>query len=210
VWYTTDNAPTRPKAGVWIQTTPSGSKLFAGTSNNYGTGITNTALTIDQNGNVGIGTTTPGGQFELSLDQGRKPGTSTWTVVSDERLKDIHGPYTKGLNEILKLNAITYNYKNVGERTFDPEVLKTTGIGFSAQEVQKVFPEAVGVDPDGYLNFNMHAILVAYLNAIKEQQAIIESQKSEIELLKQKSTELKAEIDFIKSQLNADKQSSSR
>jgi hypothetical protein len=167
-------------------------------------------MVLTNAGNVGIGTITPLGQFELSLDQGRKPTTNTWTIVSDERLKDIHGPYTKGLNEILKLNAITYNYKNVGERTFEPEVLKTTGIGFSAQEVQKVFPEAVGVDPDGYLNFNMHAILVAYLNAIKEQQAIIEYQKREIELLKQNSTELKAEIDFIKSQLNVDKQSSNR
>jgi hypothetical protein len=178
-----------------------------------GNGENDAKMVIKSGGNVGIGTTTPGGQFELSLDQGRKPSTNTWTITSDERLKDIHGPYTKGLNEILKLNAITYNYKNVGERTFDPEVLKTTGIGFSAQEVQKVFPEAVGVDPDGYLNFNMHAILVAYLNAIKEQQAIIESQKNEIERLKKKSTEvdnLKAEIEFIKSQLNVDKQSSNR
>jgi hypothetical protein len=161
-------------------------------------------VVINSQGRVGIGTINPGGLLELSLDQGRKPGTNTWTVVSDERLKDIHGPYSKGLNEILKLNPVTYNYKNVGERTFAPEVLKTTAVGFSAQEVQKVFPEAVGVDDDGYLNFNMHAILVAYVNAIKEQQAIIEAQKMEIELLKQKSVELdnlKAEVDLIKSQL---------
>jgi hypothetical protein len=167
-------------------------------------------LYVRSDARVGIGTTTPGGQFELSVDQGRKPGTNTWTVFSDERLKDIHGPYSKGLNEILKLNPVTYNYKNVGERTFAPEVLKTTAVGFSAQEVQKVFPEAVGVDDDGYLNFNMHAILVAYVNAIKEQQAIIEAQKMEIELLKQNSTELKAEIDFIKSQIRAGMYTSNR
>ncbi len=34
---------------------------------------TATRMVIDLAGNVGIGTTTPGGQFELSLDQGRKP-----------------------------------------------------------------------------------------------------------------------------------------
>jgi hypothetical protein len=150
-----------------------------GTTNWAGYFVGNTYIS----GNLGIGTTNPGGKLELSLDQGRKPSTGTWTIVSDERLKDIKGPYTKGLNEILKLNAITYNYKNVGERTFEPEVLKTTAIGFSAQEVQKVFPEAVGVDPDGYLNFNMHAILVAYLNAFKEQQQQIESQQKTIEEL---------------------------
>ncbi len=52
--------------------------------------------------------------------------------------------------------------------------MQEEAIGFSAQEVQKIFPEAVGVDDDGYLNFNMHSILVAYVNAIKEQQAMIE------------------------------------
>ncbi len=125
-------------------------------------------MRITTDGDVGIGTTTPGGQFELSLNEGRKPGTNTWTVPSDERLKNIHGSYTKGLSEILKLNTITYQYKNVGERKFAEQVLKTNQVGFSAQEVQKIFPEAVGVDADGYLNFDMHAILVAYVNAIKE------------------------------------------
>jgi hypothetical protein len=213
VWYTTDNAPTRPKAGVWIQTTPSGSKLFAGTSNNYGTGITNTALTIDQNGNVGIGTTNPTYQLDLSTDNARKLTSNTWFTVSDERLKNITGKYSKGLKEILQLNPITYYYKNTSDFTFDSKVLEKENIGFSAQQVSKIFPEAVSQDPSGYLSFNIHPILVAYVNAIKEQQAIIESQKNEIELLKKKSTEidnLKAEIDFIKSQLNADKQSSNR
>jgi len=128
-------------------------------------------LIIKESGNVGIGTGTPGGQFELSLDQGRKPATNTWTIVSDERLKNIEGSYTKGLSEILQLQPITYRYKNVGEREFPEEVLNTQNIGFSAQEIQKIFPEAVGTDDDGYLSFNMHAILVAYVNAIQELEA---------------------------------------
>lgn len=138
-------------------------------------------MRIMETGNVGIGTTTPNGLLELGLDQGRKPGTTTWTVVSDERLKNIGGTYTKGLTEILQLQPVTYYYKNVGERKFNEEVLKTQNVGFSAQEVQKVFPEAVGTDEDGYLNFNMHAILVAYVNAIKEQQAQIEELKKQLE-----------------------------
>ncbi|MES2285223.1 MAG: tail fiber domain-containing protein [Bacteroidota bacterium] len=130
-----------------------------------------------------MGTTTPGGQLELSLDQGRKPSTATWTIVSDARLKNIEGIYTKGLKEIMQLQPITYHYKNVGERKFKEEVLNTLNVGFSAQDVQKIFPEAVGVDADGYLNFNMHSILVANVNAIKEQQKIIDSQQSEIDTL---------------------------
>lgn len=134
-------------------------------------------------GNVGIGTANMGGLFELGLDEGRKPSSNTWTITSDERLKNINGAYEKGLNEILQLDPIKYHYKNVGERTFEEQVLANENVGFSAQEVQKVFPESVGVDDDGYLNFNMHAILVAQINAIKEQQQIIEEQQRQIDQL---------------------------
>lgn len=157
------------------------------------TGLTE-ALRITQMGYVGIGSTTPGGQLELSLDQGRKPGTSVWTITSDERLKNIQGFYTKGLSEILKLQPIIYYYKNVGERKFENDVTKTLYAGFSAQEVQKIFPEAVSVDADGYLNFNIHAILIAYTNAVKELNAKAESQEKVIK--EQKKLIESLELDF--------------
>jgi hypothetical protein len=146
---------------------------------------------------VGIGTTTPGGLLQLGLDQGRKPGTNTWTVVSDERLKNINGNYSKGLKELMQLQPIRYNYKNVGERTFRNEVLNTEYVGFSAQEVQKVFPEAVGIDADGYLNLNNHAILVAYLNAIKEQQSQIKQQEATIEAQKKELLDMNSRLERL-------------
>lgn len=159
-----------------------------------------TRMTITGSGNVGIGTPAPGGQFELSLDQGRKPGTSTWTITSDERLKTIHGAYSKGLEDILKLQPITYNYVNSGKRTFEEKLLQKEFSGFSAQAVQKIFPEAVGVDDDGFLNFNMHPILVASVNAFKEldlknkelqiQLEQIKTQQEEINSLKAINAEI--------------------
>ena len=152
-------------------------------------------LHITTAGNIGLSNPTPGGQFELSLDQGRKPSTNTWTIVSDERLKTVEGAFTKGIKEIMQLQPIIYHYKNVGERKFKEEVLNTLNVGFTAQNVQKVFPEAVGIDADGYLNFNMHSILVAYVNAFKEQQQMIENQQLEI-------NDLKSDIEKIKQQLS--------
>jgi hypothetical protein len=141
-------------------------------------------LRILSGGNVGIGTATPNGLFELGLDQGRKPGTSTWIIVSDARLKNTVGQYTKGLNEILQLNPITYQYRNSDARIFNEEVLNQEFAGFNAQDVQQIFPEAVGMDEDGFLNLNMHAILVAYVNAFKEQQNQINDLQKENQDLK--------------------------
>lgn len=145
-----------------------------------------TRMTLTGSGDLGIGTTAPGGQLQLSLDEGRKPGTVAWTVTSDERLKTIHGAYAKGLDEIDQLRPILYHYKNVGEKTFEKEVLDKEYAGFSAQEVQKIFPEAVGVDDDGYLNFNMHPILVASVNAIRELKQQNEKLAEENRKLQQK------------------------
>src|SRR5208337_3101530 len=52
-------ATRNPLARIGILSSGSGSYLQFGTSNLYASGITNTAMTIDYNGNVGIGTTTP-------------------------------------------------------------------------------------------------------------------------------------------------------
>ena len=156
-------------------------------------------MRITNSGRVGIGENAPGGQFELSLDQGRKPSTTTWTTTSDGRLKDITGTYDKGLEEVLQLNPVRYHYKDVRERTFEDEVKNTESIGFVAQEVQTIFPETVGTDDDGYLNFNMHAILVAYVNAIKELNAENQALKERIEKLEATDVEeLKKELETLK------------
>ncbi len=150
----------------------------------FRTGGNSSRMFITNVGDVGIGVAAPGGQFQLSLDEGRKPATSTWTIVSDQRLKNINGKYTKGLNEIIQLNPVRYNYKNTGTRNFEQEVLDSEFAGFIAQEVQPLFPEAVKTDDDGYLSFNMHSILVASINAFKELNDKNKSLETENDTLK--------------------------
>lgn len=65
------NATTFARIGVL--STPSGSSIVLGTSNNYASGITNTALTIDPSGNVGIGTTVPTSKLLVSSSSGDAP-----------------------------------------------------------------------------------------------------------------------------------------
>ena len=58
-----------PSARIAAQMTGSGSLLKFGTTNSYGSGVTNTALTIDPAGNIGIGKTAPESMLHLA------PGT---------------------------------------------------------------------------------------------------------------------------------------
>ena len=75
------NTQSNPVARVGVITTGGGSKLSFGTSNAYASGITNTAMTIDQVGNVGIGTSSPilplsikASQEQLTISEGDTRG----------------------------------------------------------------------------------------------------------------------------------------
>lgn len=156
-------------------------------------------MRITSVGDVGIGTPNPGGQFELSLNEGRKPISNTWTIPSDARLKTVKGDFNKGLNEIIQLQPIKYNYKNTDKRTFDEAVLNQEAFGFLAQHVQPIFPEAVGVDNDGYLNFDIHPILIASINAFKELNKKNEALQLENQVLKK---QLEVQLKTINKILN--------
>jgi len=148
-------------------------------------------MTVHANGNVGIGTWEPTHLLSVNGSAGKTDGAS-WSVFSDRRLKDLHGSYDKGLSEILALQPVVFNYKANNPLDLPSDVEE---IGLVAQEVQEIFPEAVKVGQSGYLDFNMHSVNVAFINAIKElktendnlQEKVndLESRLAEIEKLLQ-------------------------
>jgi trimeric autotransporter adhesin len=146
--------------------------------NFIGSGINKMVIELGS-GQVGIGMV-PTTQLELSLNSAQKPASAFWTITSDERLKTIDGNYTKGLKDILKLNTIMYHYTKGNARKLPSD---EQAYGFSAQEVQKIFPEAVKVGEDGYLGLDLHPVFVSYINAFKEQQQIIDKQQKTIDEL---------------------------
>jgi hypothetical protein len=151
-------------------------------------------LTIQKNtGNVGIGTTSPGYLLEVNGTAG-KPGGGSWSNSSDIRLKDIKGDYLKGLEAINQLRPIRFRYKEDNPRGLSSDIDE---IGFVAQEVKKSFPEAVSEGEDGYLDFNMHSINVAMVNAVKELSSQnvelknkIKNQEARIKKLEKQSEDL--------------------
>ncbi|MFH0845893.1 MAG: tail fiber domain-containing protein [Patescibacteria group bacterium] len=118
-----------------------------------------------QNPRVGIGDSTPSYQLELSTNSAAKPTSSSWTVSSDERLKDVNEDFPRGLEAIMGLYPMYMNYKvdNPLGLPSDQEF-----IGLVAQDVEKVIPEAVKTDVNGYLTIDADPIKWTMINAIKE------------------------------------------
>lgn len=138
-------------------------------------------MVINTSGNLGIGRTQATYRLEVQGDALKTSGGATWQTSSDQRLKEIKGPYTRGLDAILHLKPVTFYYKDG-----NPRELPTgeENIGFIAQEVLEIFPEAVSEGPDGYLDFNMHPVNVALVNAVKELKAENDALRQEIKQIK--------------------------
>ncbi|WP_158497198.1 tail fiber domain-containing protein [Micavibrio aeruginosavorus] len=104
--------------------------------------------------------------------------------MSDIRLKDNVKPLDSALEKITQLQGISFTMKD--SNTHDIEY------GFSAQDVQKIYPDLVhqADDADGTLSMNYTGLIAPLVEAIKEQQKEIETLKNEIEALKSATKEL--------------------
>ena len=190
-WVQIGNGSAYMNLGIASATTPNNTQNFSyiwSSSDKFMIGSDgNPTIVVSgmTNGNVGIGTTNPSYKLQLSLDSAAKPTTNTWTIASDARIKNVVGNYNKGLTEILQINPIIYTYKeNNALGINDPG----EHIGIIAQEVQKVFPEAVSINNIGYLHFNSDALSWASINAIKELNNKISTISSQLTDLSLTST----------------------
>jgi hypothetical protein len=100
---------------------------------------------------------------------------------SDIRLKENIKPLETALDKVLKLQGVTYDWKE------DTDARSMTNIkediGFIAQQVQEVVPELVRQNNNGFLSLRDKGITALLVEAIKEQQTQIEELKSIINAL---------------------------
>ena len=117
---------------------------------------------------------------------GNKFNTGSWGW-SDKRLKYVGKENTSGLDKIRQLKVFNY--------TFKKDETKTPRVGVIAQDLQKVFPDAVKKGSDGFLIIRMEDIFFAVINAIKELDAKVAAQDKKIK-------ELEARIEKLEARLN--------
>ena len=154
-------------------------------------------MRITSNGLVGINTAAPDATLSVN-GSADKPGGGSWGTFSDRRLKDLDGNFQAGLGEILKLQPVRYRYKEDNALGIHD---REEHVGFVAQEVQKVIPEAVSQNSQGYLLVNNDPILWTMLNAIKEQQQQIREQREQIRAQQQQIARLSGKVEVLESSL---------
>jgi hypothetical protein len=99
-------------------------------------------------------------------------------ATSDGSLKENVSPISQGLNDVLKLNPVSFNWKNIEKYGAQKE------IGFIAQEVQPIIPEVIGVNADGKLSLTYQNMVAVLTKAIQELNDKVDAQAKEIEELK--------------------------
>lgn len=147
-------------------------------------------LRITNLGNVGIGTTIPAvalhvvgngrftavgaGTFANNLNI-TSDGTLT-TATSDEKYKYNILPISYGLNTILQLKPVNFQWIEGEEND----------LGFIAQDVAEIIPEAVNTNWNSDLLMRYESIIPILIKAIQEQNALIKGLEQRILILENK------------------------
>jgi len=106
---------------------------------------------------------------------------------SDKRLKENIQPTHFGLSDLLKIQVADYNYKS------DTSKKRTTG--FLAQDLYKVYPNAVSPGGDDEKtnpwSVDYSKLTPLLVKAIQDQQVMIQQQQTQIEAMQKELAELK-------------------
>jgi len=186
-----------------------GGRATVGAHNSILTVWTDLYLNPNEFGKVRIGSTVaPNAALAVTGDICY---TTSIGACSDERYKKDISNLSNTLSKLKKLNGVHYKwrteeFKNMG---FD----STLQIGFIAQEVEKIYPQLVltAKDSAGYKSVDYSRFTPILVEAIKEQQKLIEqlqeenkTYRSQNTTLTNQSASLQSEIDAIKRHLGLD------
>ncbi len=171
----------------------------AETSNRFAVAVQDGANLEDKfvvlsGGNVGIGTKTPTDHLQIVGDLrisglARKPDGGGWTVASDARLKQNVEPLSDALDLLLQLRGVRFEWR-------EPDKMGSfsgSQFGLVAQEVEKVFPEWVTKDRDGYRELTLRGFEALVIEALRELKTELEELKSNLTTSKPSATRQKSQ-----------------
>lgn len=167
----------------------------------------NHALTVSHSGNGNaILAQVPGASTAYAVyaigDAYKTTGGNLWAIPSDMRLKKNIDPFQVGLNTILKINPVTFQYNGLFNTTEGEK-----SVGIIAQELVEVAPYMINNQPikdesngvtENILTYDGTALSYILVNAIKELNNKISSQEEIISTMEIAIKELQKEIIQLK------------
>jgi hypothetical protein len=121
------------------------------------------------------------GTFVIYADDTGNPGVyldwrgTSWNANSDERLKTNLLPIENAVEKLCSLRTVTGRY------LIDDESVSRSFL--IAQDFVETFSEPLSESPDGFLGLSYTDVIPLMIAGFKEQQALIESQQSQIDAL---------------------------
>lgn len=112
-----------------------------------------------------------------------KTNTINVAIFSDKRFKDNITPIENALEKITKLSGYTYDWKDSSQFPGHDDLPQGHDMGVIAQEVEKIFPEAVTTHDDGFKSVKYIQLIPALIEAVKTQQEMMKTQQSQINML---------------------------
>ena len=121
--------------------------------------------------------------------------TGSYVTTSDSRFKKNVVNMTPVLDRVKQLRPVSYHYNQ--QKNSENKVL-----GFIAQEVQPLFPELVVESEDGSLGMTYSHLGVVAIEAIQEQQQIIDQQQTQIDALTQQMADMQQQLQILQSNIS--------
>ena len=159
-----------------------------------------TCLFVRDDGNVGIGTNAPTQKLEIS---GRVKSNGI-NETSDLRLKKDIVNIADALQKVNSIRGVNYYWKK--DEYPDKGLDDRKQMGVIAQEVERVVPEVVITDSEGYKSVEYSKMVGLLIEAVKDLSAISEEQKNQINALKSENNDLKSEVQKINRYLDIQSQ----
>lgn len=127
-------------------------------------GESNSNTMFINNGRIGIQRDPTTNPLEVN-GNASKSSAGDWLANSDARLKKNITPLSNALERVLQMKGITYEWNDDKTGSTRPGGAQ---MGFTAQNIQQVFPQLVSTDAQGFLQTAYGTYDALYVEAIRE------------------------------------------
>jgi hypothetical protein len=159
-------------------------------------------MRINSSGNVGIGIPNP--TYKLHVNG--KIRTNGLNETSDGRLKKDIKKILNASELVKALDGVTYYWRT--DEFPDMKLEDRLQYGLIAQDLEKIVPELVNTDSEGWKSVEYTHLIPILLEALKEQQGVIETLQEENAGVSKKLenyASLVSDIELLKEALGIDK-----